>query len=218
MSLKQRIHEHLLVEKEKNQEFRILENKIVKSHLLTLEKIDDSDELFESFISKVSMFQKRNFSTSVLKENVDDTIGILKSLFGDPDDSFYEELKSRLADNIVNDLKIDEEFKDCVRSEITSTPNEEISQLMSDKDFISEKITRSYVECFEDRVLATGIDQELGTAGVELRAAISKSINDDGFRQNLSGKISGQISDTLEQIKQRDEKVADEIRTTVIGR
>lgn len=218
MSLKQRIHEHLLVEKEKNQEFRILENKIVKSHLLTLEKIDDSDELFESFISKVSMFQKRNFSTSVLKENVDDTIGILKSLFGDPDDSFYEELKSRLADNIVNDLKIDEEFKDCVRSEITSTPNEEISQLMSDKDFISEKITRSYVECFEDRVLATGIDQELGTAGVELRAAISKSINDDGFRQNLSGKISGQISDTLEQIKQRNEKLADKIRTAVIGK
>lgn len=218
MSLKQRIHEHLLIEKEKNQEFRILENKIVKSHLLTLEKIDDSDELFESFISKVSMFQKRNFSTSVLKENVDDTIGILKSLFGDPDDSFYEELKSRLADNIVNDLKIDEEFKDCVRSEITSTPNEEISQLMSDKDFISEKITRSYVECFEDRVLATGIDQELGTAGVELRAAISKSINDDGFRQNLSGKISGQISDTLEQIKQRNEKLADKIRTAVIGK
>lgn len=218
MSLKQRIHEHLLVEKEKNQEFRILENKIVKSHLLTLEKIYDSDELFESFISKVSMFQKRNFSTSVLKENVDDTIGILKSLFGDPDDSFYEELKSRLADNIVNDLKIDEEFKDCVRSEITSTPNEEISQLMSDKDFISEKITRSYVECFEDRVLATGIDQELGTAGVELRAAISKSINDDGFRQNLSGKISGQISDTLEQIKQRNEKLADKIRTAVIGK
>lgn len=89
---------------------------------------------------------------------------------------------------------------------------------MSDQNYVAEKIARAYIECFSDQVLKTGVDQELGTAGTELRAAITNLINDEGFIQNLSGKISSQISDTLEQIKQRDEKVADEIRTTVIGR
>ena len=215
MSLKQKIHEHLLVENESRKESLIIESKIVNSHLSSLKKCNTFDCIFESLMSKVGMFKERNFSTKLINEAVFD---ILKSLFGELDDSFYEEVKSRLADNVIKNLKVDEEHKDCVKDAITKTPNEDVAKLMSDQNYVAEKIARAYVECFSDQVLKTGVDQELGTAGTELRAAITNLINDEGFIQNLSGKISSQISDTLEQIKQRDEKVADEIRTTVIGR
>ena len=215
MGLKQKIHEQLLIENESRKESLIIESKIVNSHLSSLKKCDNFDCIFENLMSKVGMFKERNFSTKLINEAVFD---ILKSLFGELDDSFYEEVKSRLADNVIKNLKVDEQHKDCVKEAIIKTPNEEVAKLMSDQNYVAEKIARAYVECFSDQVLATGVDQELGTAGTELRAAITNLINDEGFIQNLSGKISSQISDTLEQIKQRDEKVADEIRTTVIGR
>ena len=215
MSLKQKIHNRLLVESESRKESLIIESKIVNSHLSSLKKCNTFDCIFESLMLKVEMFRERNFSTKLVNEAVFD---ILKSLFGELDDSFYEEVKSRLADNVIKNLKVDEEHKDCVKDAIIKTPNEDVAKLMSDQNYVAEKIARAYVECFSDQVLKTGVDQELGTAGTELRAAITNLINDEGFIQNLSGKISSQISDTLEQIKQRDEKVADEIRTTVIGR
>ncbi len=215
MSLKQKIHNRLLVESESRKESLIIESKIVSSHLSSLKKCGTFDCIFESLMLKVEMFKERNFSTKLVNEAVFD---ILKSLFGELDDSFYEEVKSRLADNVIKNLKVDEEHKDCVKDAIIKTPNEDVAKLMSDQNYVAEKIARAYVECFSDQVLKTGVDQELGTAGTELRAAITNLINDEGFIQNLSGKISSQISDTLEQIKQRDEKVADEIRTTVIGR
>lgn len=215
MGLKQKIHEQLLVETESRRESLIIESKIVNSHLSSLKKCGTFDCIFESLMLKVEMFKERNFSTKLVNEAVFD---ILKSLFGELDDSFYEEVKSRLADNVIKNLKVDEEHKDCVKDAIIKTPNEDVAKLMSDQNYVAEKIARAYVECFSDQVLKTGVDQELGTAGTELRAAITNLINDEGFIQNLSGKISSQISDTLEQIKQRDEKVADEIRTTVIGR
>jgi hypothetical protein len=57
----------------------------------------------------------------------------------------------------------------------------------------------------------------MGTAGTELRNALNKLLDDSSFRSNLSGKISSQISDTLKGIQDRDEKLADKIRTTVTG-
>ena len=215
MGLKQKIHEQLLVENESRKESLIIESKIVNSHLSSLKKCDNFDCIFENLMSKVGMFKERNFSTKLINEAVFD---ILKSLFGELDDSFYEEVKSRLADNVIKNLKVDEQHKDCVKEAIIKTPNEDVAKLMSDQNYVAEKIARAYVECFSDQVLATGIDQELGTAGIELRAAITNLINDEGFIQNLSGKISSQISDTLQQIQKKDEEIADEIKTAVIGR
>ena len=215
MGLKQKIHEQLLVENESRKESLIIESKIVSSHLSSIKKCEDFDCIFESLMSKVGMFKKRNFSTKLINEAVFD---ILKSLFGELDDSFYEEVKSRLADNVIKNLKVDEQHKDCVKEAIIKTPNEDVAKLMSDQNYVAEKIARAYVECFSDQVLATGVDQELGTAGIELRAAITNLINDEGFIQNLSGKISSQISDTLQQIQKKDEEIADEIKTAVIGR
>ena len=215
MGLKQKIHEQLLVENESRKESLIIESKIVSSHLSSIKKCEDFDCIFESLMSKVGMFKERNFSTKLINEAVFD---ILKSLFGELDDSFYEEVKSRLADNVIKNLKVDEQHKDCVKEAIIKTPNEDVAKLMSDQNYVAEKIARAYVECFSDQVLATGVDQELGTAGIELRAAITNLINDEGFIQNLSGKISSQISDTLQQIQKKDEEIADEIKTAVIGR
>lgn len=215
MGLKQKIHEQLLVENESRKESLIIESKIVNSHLSSLKKCDNFDCIFENLMSKVGMFKERNFSTKLINEAVFD---ILKSLFGELDDSFYEEVKSRLADNVIKNLKVDEQHKDCVKEAIIKTPNEDVAKLMSDQNYVAEKIARAYVECFSDQVLATGVDQELGTAGIELRAAITNLINDEGFIQNLSGKISSQISDTLQQIQKKDEEIADEIKTAVIGR
>ena len=215
MGLKQKIHEQLLVENESRKESLIIESKIVNSHLSSLKKCDNFDCIFENLMSKVGIFKERNFSTKLINEAVFD---ILKSLFGELDDSFYEEVKSRLADNVIKNLKVDEQHKDCVKEAIIKTPNEDVAKLMSDQNYVAEKIARAYVECFSDQVLATGVDQELGTAGIELRAAITNLINDEGFIQNLSGKISSQISDTLQQIQKKDEEIADEIKTAVIGR
>lgn len=215
MSLKKKIHEQLVIENQTKKESLIIESKIVNSHLSVLKNCEDFDCLFENLFKKTSMFKERNFSTSLINEAVFD---ILKSLFGELDDSFWDEAKTRLADNVVTNLKIDDDLKDNVRMEIINTPNEEVSKLMMDKDLFAEKIARSYVGGFQDKFMSTGVDQELGPVGQELKSAVSNLLNDEGFIQNLSGKISVQISDTLDQIQKRDEKIADEIKTAVIGR
>lgn len=215
MSLRKKIHNELITENQTKKESLIIESKIINSHLLTLKNCDDFDCVFETLMNKVNSFKKRKFSTSLINEAVFD---ILKSLFGDDmDDSFMEEFKSRFADHVNSNLKIDEQSKDCVKNAIMKVPNDEISKLMSDHDYVSEIVAHAYVECFRDNVLKTGVDQEMGTAGTELRNALNKLLDDSSFKSNLSGKISSQISDTLKGIQDRDEKLADKIRTTVTG-
>ena len=214
MSLRKKIHNELITENQTKKESLIIESKIINSHLSTLKNCEDFDCVFESLVNKVNSFKKRNFSSSLINEAVFD---ILKSLFGDLDDSLMVEFKSRFADHINSNLKIDEQSKDCVKEAIMEVPNDEISKLMSDHDYVSEIVAHAYVECFRDNVLKTGVDQEMGTAGTELRNALNKLLDDSSFRSNLSGKISSQISDTLKGIQDRDEKLADKIRTTVTG-
>jgi hypothetical protein len=214
MSLRKKIHNELITENQTKKESLIIESKIINSHLSTLKNCEDFDCVFESLVNKVNSFKKRNFSNSLINEAVFD---ILKSLFGDLDDSLMVEFKSRFADHINSNLKIDEQSKDCVKEAIMEVPNDEISKLMSDHDYVSEIVAHAYVECFRDNVLKTGVDQEMGTAGTELRNALNKLLDDSSFKSNLSGKISSQISDTLKGIQDRDEKLADKIRTTVTG-
>jgi hypothetical protein len=214
MSLRKKIHNELITENQTKKESLIIESKIINSHLSTLKNCEDFDCVFESLVNKVNSFKKRNFSSSLINEAVFD---ILKSLFGDLDDSLMVEFKSRFADHINSNLKIDEQSKDCVKEAIMEVPNDEISKLMSDHDYVSEIVAHAYVECFRDNVLKTGVDQEMGTAGTELRNALNKLLDDSSFKSNLSGKISSQISDTLKGIQDRDEKLADKIRTTVTG-
>jgi len=214
MSLRKKIHNELISENQTKKESLIIESKIINSHLSTLKNCEDFDCVFESLVNKVNSFKKRNFSNSLINEAVFD---ILKSLFGDLDDSLMVEFKSRFADHINSNLKIDEQSKDCVKEAIMEVPNDEISKLMSDHDYVSEIVAHAYVECFRDNVLKTGVDQEMGTAGTELRNALNKLLDDSSFKSNLSGKISSQISDTLKGIQDRDEKLADKIRTTVTG-
>jgi hypothetical protein len=214
MSLRKKIHNELISENQTKKESLIIESKIINSHLSTLKNCEDFDCVFESLVNKVNSFKKRNFSSSLINEAVFD---ILKSLFGDLDDSLMVEFKSRFADHINSNLKIDEQSKDCVKEAIMEVPNDEISKLMSDHDYVSEIVAHAYVECFRDNVLKTGVDQEMGTAGTELRNALNKLLDDSSFKSNLSGKISSQISDTLKGIQDRDEKLADKIRTTVTG-
>ena len=214
MSLRKKIHNELITENETKKQSLIIESKIINSHLSTLKNCEDFDCIFESLMKKVSSFNQRNFSNTIINEAI---LDILTSLFGDPDDNFYEELKHRFADHIISNLKIDEQSKDCVKEAIIKVPNEDITKLMSDHNYVSDIVANAYVECFRDNVLKTGIDQQMGTAGTELRNALNKLLDDQSFKSNLSGKISSQISDTLKGIKDRDEKLADKIRTTVIG-
>ena len=214
MNLKKKIHNELINERETKKQSLIIETRIVNSQLRTLKNCDSYDCLIENLIKKVSVFKERNFSDAVITESVFD---ILTSLFGELDDSFWNETKSRLADHLINNLNIDEDLKDCVKEEILKTPNDEITKLMGDADFVSDKIATSYIECFQNKVLSSGVDRELGPVGKELRAAISNLLSDSGFLGNISGKINSQISDTLTKIQQKDKEVADEIKSTVIG-
>lgn len=214
MSLKKKIHNSLLVEKETKNQSLIIESKIINSHLSTLKNCEDIDCVVENLIKKTYTFKKKNFSDKLIKEGVFD---ILQSLFGDLDDNFWNDVKDRFSDHILINLKIDEGSKDCVKEKLMAVPNEEVSKMMSDADFVSDKVSEAYVECFQNTILKSGVDQELGTAGTELRNAITSLLNDQGFIQNLSGKISSQISDTLSKIQQKDEKIAGEIKTAVMG-
>lgn len=215
MSLKKKIHNSLLVEKEMKNKSLIIESKIINSHFSTLKNCKDINCIVENLIRKTHTFKKKNFSDKLIKEGVFD---ILQSLFGEFDDDFYNSFKDRFSDHILINLKIDEASKDCVKEKLMAIPNEEVSRMMSDADFVSDKISEAYIECFQNTMLKTVEGEELGMAGTELRNAISSLLNDQGFIQRLSGKISSKISDTLSKIQQKDEKIAGEIKTAVIGR
>lgn len=214
MNLRKKIHTELLSENQRRNESLIIESKIIKSHLSTIKNCETFDCLFENILNKISKFKSKGFSDKLINES---TFELITSLFGEPSESFWEEVKSRYADHIISNMKIEDEYKEHVKNEIIKTPNEDITKLMSDPDFVSDKIATSYVDYFQDKFLQSGVDQDLGPAGKEIKNAIASLLSDTGFMSRLSGKIGGQIETVLNKIKDRDEQIADKIKSTVMG-
>ena len=215
MDLKGKIHKELLKENNQKKSFFILETKILNNQFSTLKTCDNFNCLFESIQNKITLFNNKNFDVQNINESL---FNILQSLFGDFDVDFWDTVKNRMSDWVTTKMGIDSWASDSVKNEIVSTPNEEVPKLFSDNDFIADKIAKGYVKGFQDNVISSGIDQELGgKTGQVFKNTVMSLMNDEKYLANLSGKISSQIGDDLKKINDKMDSKAEQIKSTVIG-
>jgi hypothetical protein len=123
-----------------------------------------------------------------------------------------------MGDWVTTKMDIDPWASESVKNEIVSTPNEEVPKLFSDNDFIADKIAKGYIKGFQDNIVTSGIDQQLGgKTGQVFKNTVMSLMNDERYLANLSGKISSQIGDDLKKINDKMDSKAEQIRSTVIG-
>jgi hypothetical protein len=215
MSLKNKIHTELLKENRRKESSLIFESKILNGQFSTLKSCDDLDSLFEQIQYKVVKFNNKKFN----KQNINESLfNILQSLFGDFDSDFWDTVKNRMGDWVTTKMDIDPWASESVKNEIVSTPNEEVPKLFSDNDFIADKIAKGYIKGFQDNIVTSGIDQQLGgKTGQVFKNTVMSLMNDERYLANLSGKISSQIGDDLKKINDKMDSKAEQIRSTVIG-
>jgi hypothetical protein len=215
MDLKGKIHKELLKENNQKKSSFILETKILNNQFSTLKSCDDLDSLFEQIQYKVVKFNNKKFN----KQNINESLfNILQSLFGDFDSDFWDTVKNRMGDWVTTKMDIDPWASESVKTEIVSTPNEEVPKLFSDNDFIADKIAKGYIKGFQDNIVTSGIDQQLGgKTGQVFKNTVMSLMNDERYLANLSGKISSQIGDDLKKINDKMDSKAEQIRSTVIG-
>jgi hypothetical protein len=215
MSLKNKIHTELLKENHRKESSLIFESKILNGQFSTLKSCDDLDSLFEQIQYKVVKFNNKKFN----KQNINESLfNILQSLFGDFDSDFWDTVKNRMGDWVTTKMDIDPWASESVKNEIVSTPNEEVPKLFSDNDFIADKIAKGYIKGFQDNIVTSGIDQQLGgKTGQVFKNTVMSLMNDERYLANLSGKISSQIGDDLKKINDKMDSKAEQIRSTVIG-
>jgi len=215
MDLKGKIHKELLKENNQKKSSFILETKILNNQFSTLKSCDDLDSLFEQIQYKVVKFNNKKFN----KQNINESLfNILQSLFGDFDSDFWDTVKNRMGDWVTTKMDIDPWASESVKTEIVSTPNEEVPKLFSDNDFIADKIAKGYIKGFQDNIVTSGIDQQLGgKTGQVFKNTVMSLMNDERYLANLSGKISSQIGDDLNKINDKMDSKAEQIRSTVIG-
>lgn len=215
MSLKNKIHTELLKENHRKESSLILETKILNNQFSTLKSCDDFDTLFETIQHKVNVFNQKQFSKKTINESL---FNILQSLFGDFDTDFWGTVKERMSDWVSTKMEIEPWAQDDVKSEINSTPNEEVPKLFSDSDYMANKVAKGYIKGFQNNVMSSGIDRELGgKTGQVFKDTVMSLMNDEKYLANLSGKISSQIGDDLQKINDKMDSKAEQIRTTVIG-
>jgi hypothetical protein len=215
MSLKNKIHTELLKENHRKESSLILETKILNNQFSTLKTCEDFDCLFENIQNKVSLFNNKNFN----KQNINESLfNILQSLFGDFDSDFWGTVKNRMGDWVTTKMEIEPWASESVKKEISETPNEEVPKLFSDSDFMADKVAKGYVKGFQDNVISSGVDQQLGgKTGQVFKNTVMSLMNDEKYLANLSGKISSQIGDDLKTINDKMDSKAEQIRSTVIG-
>lgn len=215
MSLKNKIHTELLKENHRKESSLILETKILNNQFSTLKTCEDFDCLFENIQNKVSLFNNKNFN----KQNINESLfNILQSLFGDFDSDFWGTVKNRMGDWVTTKMEIEPWASESVKKEISETPNEEVPKLFSDSDFMADKVTKGYVKGFQDNIISSGVDQQLGgKTGQVFKDTVMSLMNDEKYLANLSGKISSQIGDDLKTINDKMDSKAEQIRSTVIG-
>jgi hypothetical protein len=215
MSLKNKIHTELLKENHRKESSLILETKILNNQFSTLKTCEDFDCLFETIQNKVSLFNNKNFN----KQNINESLfNILQSLFGDFDSDFWGTVKNRMGDWVTTKMEIEPWASESVKKEISETPNEEVPKLFSDSDFMADKVAKGYVKGFQDNVISSGVDQQLGgKTGQVFKNTVMSLMNDEKYLANLSGKISSQIGDDLKTINDKMDSKAEQIRSTVIG-
>lgn len=215
MSLKNKIHKELLKENHRKESSLILETKILNNQFSTLKSCDDFDCLFENIQKKVNIFNQKNFNKQTINESL---FNILQSLFGDFDSDFWSTVKVRMGDWVSTKMEVEPWAVESVKTEINTTPNEEVPKLFSDTDFMADKIAKGYVKGFQDNVISSGIDSQLGgKTGQVFKNTVMSLMNDEKYLANLSGKISSQIGDDLQKINDKMDSKAEQIRTTVIG-
>ena len=215
MSLKNKNNTELLKENSRNESSWIFESEILNGQFSTLKSCDDLDSLFEQIQYKVVKFNNKKFN----KQNINESLfNILQSLFGDFDSDFWDTVKNRMGDWVTTKMDIDPWASESVKNEIVSTPNEEVPKLFSDNDFIADKIAKGYIKGFQDNIVTSGIDQQLGgKTGQVFKNTVMSLMNDERYLANLSGKISSQIGDDLKKINDKMDSKAEQIRSTVIG-
>lgn len=215
MSLKNKIHRELLKENHRKESSLILETKILNNQFSTLKSCDDFDTLFETIQHKVNVFNQKQFSKKTINESL---FNILQSLFGDFDSDFWNTVKTRMGEWVSTKMEVEPWAVDSVKEEIGSTPNEEVPKLFSDNDFMADKVAKGYIKGFQDNIISSGIDTQLGgKTGQVFKNTVMSLMNDDRYLANLSGKISSQIGDDLQKINDKMDSKAEQIRTTVIG-
>lgn len=215
MSLKNKIHKELLKENHRKESSLILETKILNNQFSTLKSCDDFECLFENIQIKVNSFNQKKFNKKIINESL---FNILQSLFGDFDSDFWETVKNRMGDWVSTKMEIEPWATESVKSEIISTPNEEVPKLFSDSDFMADKVAKGYIKGFQDNVISSGIENKLGgKTGQVFKNTVMSLMNDERYLANLSGKISSQIGDDLQKINDKMDSRAEQIRTTVIG-
>lgn len=215
MSLKNKIHTELLKENHRKESSLILETKILNNQFSTLKSCDNFECLFENIQSKVNTFNQKNFNKSVINESL---FNILQSLFGEFDSDFWGTVKNRMGDWVSTKMEVEPWAQDAVKQEIIATPNEEVPKLFSDRDYMADKVAKGYVKGFQDNIISSGIDSELGgKTGQVFKNTVMSLMNDEKYLANLSGKISSQIGDDLQKINDKMDSKAEQIRNTVVG-
>lgn len=215
MSLKNKIHRELLKENHRKESSLILETKILNNQFSTLKSCGNFECLFENIQNKVNSFNQKQFNKQTINESL---FNILQSLFGDFDSDFWDTVKTRMGDWVSGKMEIEPWAVDSVKKEISSTPNEEVPKLFSDSDFMADKVAKGYIKGFQDNIISSGIDSQLGgKTGQVFKNTVMSLMNDEKYLANLSGKISSQIGDDLKQINDKMDSKAEQIRTTVIG-
>lgn len=214
MNLRKKIHQELISENENREQSMLLESKIIRSHFSKIKNCDSMDCITETLIEKITLFKNKNFSPKLIRENVFD---IMTSLFGELDESFYEEAKRRTIDTAFKDLPLEDEYKECMKSKILSNTELDPIKLIEDTDYLSDKVSLAYIECFQEKTIGS-FKPTSGSMSQELYNGIQSLTNDSGLLARISNKASKPIDSSLSNVRKKQEEIADKLRNIVLGK
>jgi hypothetical protein len=209
MTLRKRIHETLV----ENKSSLLVESRISEAQFLTLSSCNTKTELIENIIYRVNLLEDRNFNKKVINESL---IKVLRTLFGDFDESFYTGLKTTYANWLSDKMDFSNEkewIREAITNKIMETTNEDFEKLFTCR-YLAELMTDAVMSDFENKVLSSGIDKKLGgPVGEKFKDLIVQATNDSGVQKDLEETMREKICPEIEKINAKMDAKKEQIKT-----
>lgn len=212
MRLKDKIHRTLLEQKE-NSSSLIIEGKISESQFLAMKSSNTKRELIENIIYRVNLLEDKGFNRRVINESL---IKVLRTLFGDFDESFYTNLKTTYSNWLADKMNFSGEkewIREAITTKIMETSDEDFEKLFTCR-YIAELMSEAVMTDFEEKILSSGIDEKLGGAlGEKFRDLIVTAANDSGVQKDLEETVREKICPEIDKINQKMDAKKEQIKS-----